>query len=109
MGEINLQTRQNLNREEQELVMNLDVVYEQWRQQTLQEGRQEGRREGKQEALREEIADLLEVRFGELDSDLAETAAKIVQLPKRDRTRLLLQLPSLSREELIAQFETRDR
>jgi len=23
--------------------MNLDVVYEQWRQQTLQEGRQEGR------------------------------------------------------------------
>ena len=103
--QVNLQSRQNLNREEQELVMNLDVVYEQWRQQTLQEGRQEGR----QEALQEEITDLLEVRFGELDSDLVAIAAKIIQLPKRDRTRLLLQLPSLSREELIAQFEKSDR
>jgi len=84
--------------------MNLDVVYEQWRQRTLQEGRQEG----KQEALQEEIADLLEVRFGGLDSDLAAIATKIVQLPKRDRTQLLLQLPTLSREELIAQIEQHD-
>lgn len=67
---------------------------------------QECRQEGKQEALQEEIADLLEVRFGELNAALTAISVKIVQLTKRDRTRLLLQLPSLSREELIAQFET---
>ena len=99
--QVNLRSRQNLSGEQKELAMNLDVVYEKWRQQTLQEGRQEGR----QEALREEIEDLLEVRFGELDSELSRIASTLMKLPTRDRARLLLQLPSLSREELIAQFQ----
>ena len=96
--QVTLRSRQNLNREQKELAMNLDVVYEQWRRQTLQEGRQEGR----QEALREEIVDLLEVRFGALDAELSTVVERLLQLPKRDRSQLLLQLPSLSREELVA-------
>jgi hypothetical protein len=99
--QVNLQSRQNLNREQRELAMNLDIVYEQWRQQTRQEARQE--------ALHEEITDLLQARFGELDSALSTVVEAVLQLPKRDRTRLLLQLHSLSREELLAQFESNDR
>ncbi len=107
--QVTLRSRQNLNREQKELAMNLDVVYEQWRQQTLQQGRQEGKQEGRQEALREEIVDLLELRFGALDAELSTVVERLLQLPKRDRSRLLLQLPNLSHEELIAQFRMRDR
>jgi len=53
--------------------------------------------------------DLLEVRFGALDVELSTVVERLLQLPKRDRSRLLLQLPNLSREELIAQFRMRDR
>jgi Domain of unknown function (DUF4351) len=38
---ISLRSRQNLNRENQELAMNLTPAYLKWREETLQEGRQE--------------------------------------------------------------------
>jgi predicted transposase/invertase (TIGR01784 family) len=43
--QINLQSRQNRSKDEGELAMNLTPVYQQWREETLQEGRQEGRQE----------------------------------------------------------------
>jgi hypothetical protein len=36
--QVTLQARQNLNREEKELVMNLSPVYEQWKAETLEAG-----------------------------------------------------------------------
>jgi hypothetical protein len=48
--QINLQSRQNRSKDERELVMNLTPVYQQWREETLQEGREAGRQEGRQEA-----------------------------------------------------------
>jgi predicted transposase YdaD len=39
--QINLQSRQNRSKDKRELAMNLTPVYQQWREETLQEGRQE--------------------------------------------------------------------
>jgi hypothetical protein len=40
-----------------------------------------------------------------LDEPLLAIANAIIQLSAEDYTRLLLQLPALSREELLAQFQ----
>lgn len=91
--QVNLQSRQNLSRDERELAMNLTPLYEQWREQTLQEGRQE------------ELKSLLEARFGVLDVELSRAATLLLQMSKQDRTRLLLQLSTLSRESLLEQVQ----
>jgi hypothetical protein len=44
--QISLKVGQNLSTDERRIAMNLTPVYEQWRQETLDEGRQEGRQEG---------------------------------------------------------------
>jgi hypothetical protein len=64
-------------------------------------GQQEGRQEGWQEADRRNIEALLEAKFGELDSELAELIPAMMQLTTTDRTRLILQS---SRETLIGHF-----
>jgi hypothetical protein len=51
------------------------------------------------------IDNFLSARFGALDEPLAAITSAIIQLSAEDYTRLLLQLPSLSREELLAQFQ----
>lgn len=58
----NLQTNENLDEEERELIMELSPLVLQWREEALQEGRQEGERVV--------IENLLKVRFGELDEEL---------------------------------------
>ncbi|NJM65197.1 MAG: DUF4351 domain-containing protein [Acaryochloris sp. RU_4_1] len=79
--QISLSVRQNLDRTQRELAMNLTPVYEQWRQETLQEGRQEGRQEGILEGQRNEglsfVLRLLTRRFGSIPS---ETEAHIQSL-----------------------------
>ena len=77
--------------------MNLSPAYLRWRNDTFQEGRQEGTLEGQ----RIMVENLLEERFGTLDEELSQIIARIMQLPVRERTRLLLQL---SREELLERF-----
>ncbi|OLP17416.1 hypothetical protein BST81_16620 [Leptolyngbya sp. 'hensonii'] len=46
--QITLQSRQNLTKDEQEIVVNLSPIYQQWREETLQQGRQEGIQQGQQ-------------------------------------------------------------
>jgi len=72
--------------------------------QRLEEARQEGYRQGYQQARREIIESLLVFCFGELDSQLEVIIEQIMELPKEDFTRLILQLPNLSRDELLARF-----
>jgi hypothetical protein len=97
---INLERRDNLNRDEQELAMNLSPAYLEWREATFQEGRQEGR----QETLRVEIRSLLEAKFGELDGALEQLITPLAQLSSLERSRLILQS---SREALQRWLEAR--
>lgn len=89
----NLELRDNLSREEEEVIMNLSPAYLQQIEDWKQEGKQEG-----QLLL---ITSLLEGRFGSLDAELSGVVEKIANIPISERTRLLLSLGNLSREELL--------
>ncbi|MEQ8960073.1 MAG: hypothetical protein RLP02_19475, partial [Coleofasciculus sp. C2-GNP5-27] len=53
------------------------------------------------EGKREKVENLLKVRFGEVDQELADKIAAMLQLPHQELTRLLL---TLSRQELLERF-----
>jgi hypothetical protein len=92
----NLELRDNLSTEEQEVIMNLSPAYLQQREEWKQEGTLEERQSM--------IASLLEGRFGTLDEELSNLVEQIAKLPISDRTQLLLSLATLSREELLQRF-----
>jgi hypothetical protein len=96
----NLELRDNLSNEEQEVIMNLSPAYLQQREEWKLEGKQEGTLEGQFSI----IASLLEGRFGTLDEELSNLVEQIAKLPISDRTQLLLSLATLSREELLQRF-----
>ena len=122
------QTADDVDLEDRELIMTLqemlDEELERLREKDLAEGRRQGRQEGRQEGLeegleeghrqgleeaREEtkqkeklaIANVLKIRFGEIDEELEATIAAIAQLSIEESVPLLLQL---SREEILARF-----
>jgi flagellar biosynthesis/type III secretory pathway protein FliH len=70
----------------------------------LLEGEQRGIREGEQRAQRQFVENLLRGRFGELDAELATIVDPLLALPTDELTSVMLQLSTLSREELIARF-----
>lgn len=92
-----LQTSQNLDKEERELIMELSPLVVQWREEALREGVQSGMRAER----RATIENLLRVRFGSLDDQLEAIIEPVLELPPEEFTRLLLQL---SREELLVRF-----
>ena len=83
--------------------MTLTQLYEEAIAQLREEGLQEGRQEGLQEATLLLVTNLLRVRFGEVDEELAGIIEAIAATPAEEFTPLLLQF---SREELIARFRT---
>ena len=85
----NLELRDNLSREEQEVIMNLSPAYLKQRE------------EWKIEERYSMIASLLEGRFGTLDEELSNLAEQIAKLPLDKRTQLPLSLANLSRGELL--------
>jgi hypothetical protein len=89
----NLELRDNLSKEQEEVIMNLSPAYLQQIEDWKQEGKQEG-----QLLL---ITSLLEGRFGSLDAELSGVVAKIAKFPISERAQLLLSLGNLSREELL--------
>jgi hypothetical protein len=91
-----LEEKINLTEEEADLFMNLSATYLRRKQEWIEEGKQEGQRLV--------IENLLRVRFGELDKALAAIVEPMLKLPTQEYTALLLQLSSLSREELLARF-----
>ena len=119
-----LQARQNtdsdVDLEDRELIVTLqemldaelerlrEMDIERGRQEGLQEGRQEGRREAFEEAREEAkqkekltIANVLKIRFGEIDEELEATIEAIAQLSIEEFVPLVLQL---SREDILARF-----
>ncbi|MFB2918531.1 MULTISPECIES: hypothetical protein [Aerosakkonema] len=81
--------------------MRLAPLYEQDREQAIQEGIQQGIQQGIQAERRQIVENLLQVRFGLLDEQLAAIIPLILTLPPAEFTPMLLQL---SRAELLARF-----
>jgi hypothetical protein len=92
----NLELRDNLSREEEEVIMNLSPAYlqqiEDW----------------KQEERFSLITSLLEGRFGTLDAELSGLVEKIAKIPISERTQLLLALGNLSREDLLQRLSNEE-
>jgi hypothetical protein len=92
----NLELRDNLSKEQEEVIMNLSPAYlqqiEDW----------------KQEERFSLITSLLEGRFGSLDAELSGVVAKIANIPISERTELLLSLGNLSREELLQRLSSKE-
>ena len=97
----NLQVTQNQDEEDRELLMRLAPLYQQDREQAIQEGEQRGLETGIQQGERLVVENLLKVRFGEIDNELQEIIEPLLALSPEEFTPLLLQL---SREELINRF-----
>jgi hypothetical protein len=89
----NLKLNQNLEEDDRELIMRLEPLYQQDREQAKQEGIQQGERLV--------VENLLQVRFGSLDKELSVIIEPVLALPPEEFTPLLMQL---SREELITRF-----
>ncbi|NET61455.1 MAG: hypothetical protein F6K47_36630 [Symploca sp. SIO2E6] len=89
----NLQTTQQLDDEEQNLIMKLSPLYLQWREEALREGEQKG--------MHLMVESMLEVKFGAIDEELSQIVEPLSLLPAKESTQLIWQL---SREELLAQF-----
>ncbi|MFB2772700.1 hypothetical protein ACE1AT_26000 [Pelatocladus sp. BLCC-F211] len=85
----NLRVNQNLEEDDRELIMRLEPLYQQDREQAKLEGE------------RLVVENLLQVRFGSLDNNLQAIIEPLLALPPQEFTPLLMQL---SREELIARF-----
>ncbi|MFB2894131.1 hypothetical protein ACE1CI_14570 [Aerosakkonemataceae cyanobacterium BLCC-F50] len=86
--------------EDRELIMRLAPLYQQDREQAMQQGVQEGERLV--------VENLLRVRFGSLDAELLSVIDRLLSLPPEELSTILLQLSNLSREELIARFESQN-
>lgn len=118
-----LGTRKNkeADGEDEELMVTIDALYQeaiaqlreevipqlreeviaQLREEAIAQLREEARQEGEQRATLRSIANILRVRFGEVDEELAAIVEEIATLPSDEFTPLLLQL---SREELLERF-----
>lgn len=103
---INIEVSGEIDEEERRLLMTLSQAYLEWEQQTERRGREQGIEQGIEQGQRLVVENLLKVRFGELDEQLAGIIPSLLQLPTEEYTRLLVQL---SREELFARFQNGDR
>ncbi len=97
---ISVMTQTELTRDDQELIMNLTQAYEEARAQAVQEGVQLERRQV--------VENLLRFRFGSVDEELSRVVDNLLQLAPDDFARFLLELSSLSREELLARFNSHE-
>ncbi|MEA5603205.1 hypothetical protein [Nostoc sp. UHCC 0252] len=91
-----IQQTDDLTEDEQELIMNLSQAYQQWEDTTKQQARLEGQRQV--------VENLLRYRFGAVDEELSRIVDSLLQLSPEDFARVLLELPNLSREELLSRF-----
>ncbi|MBE9121034.1 hypothetical protein IQ269_09420 [Tychonema sp. LEGE 07199] len=117
-----LEVRQDIDREDRELIMELSPLYlqrledatQRGIQQGIQEGIQEGIQQGIQEGIQEGIQrsqrliveSMLQVKFGEIDEELAQIIEPLIKLESLDRARLIRQL---ERPQLLARFQPKNQ
>ncbi|MBD2527473.1 hypothetical protein [Nostoc sp. FACHB-133] len=95
---ISVMTQTDLTEDDQELIMNLTEAYQEARAAAVQEGVEQGQRQV--------VENLLRFRFGSVDEELSRVVDNLLQLAPDDFARFLLELSSLSREELLARFNS---
>jgi hypothetical protein len=93
---ISMEVGREIDLEDREIIMNLSQAYLEWEQQTQRLSVEQDRRQL--------LENLFLARFGEVDSQLAGIVQPIVSLPNQEYAALLLQLSSLSREDLLRRF-----
>ncbi|MEG5136554.1 MULTISPECIES: hypothetical protein [unclassified Microcoleus] len=93
-----LEVRQDIDREDRELIMELSPLY----LQRLEDATQRGIQQGIQRSQRLMVESMLQVKFGEIDEELAQIIEPLIQLEPLDRTRLIRQL---DRTELLDRFD----
>jgi hypothetical protein len=95
----------DIDQDDQELIMKLSQMYQQQLEEIKKQERQEGEKLGLDRGIERErramIESILQVRFGEVDSQLATIINPLIAMNREEFTPLLLQL---SREELLARF-----
>ncbi len=91
----------DIDQDDQELIMKLSQMYQQQLEEIKKQERQEGLDRGIERERRAMIESILQVRFGEVDSQLATIINPLIAMNREEFTPLLLQL---SREELLARF-----
>jgi hypothetical protein len=108
-----LEVRQDIDREDRELIMELSPLYlqrledatqrgiQQGMQQGMQQGIQQGIQQGMQRAQRLMVENLLQAKFSEIDEELAQIIQPLIQLEPIEIARLIMQL---DRSELLARF-----
>jgi len=101
-----LEVRQDIDREDRELIMELSPLYLQRLEDATQRGIQRGIQEGIQRSQRLMVESMLQVKFGEIDEELAQIIEPLILLETLDRTRLIMQL---DRPELLARFQAENQ
>ena len=108
-----LEVRQNIEPEDRELIMELSPLYlqrledatqrgvQQGIQQGVQQGVQQGIQQGIQQTQRLMVESILQVKFGNVDEELAQIIEPLIQLEALECTQLVMQL---DRRELLARF-----
>ncbi|ERN40425.1 hypothetical protein KR51_00029650 [Rubidibacter lacunae KORDI 51-2] len=91
-----IEVRQNRNQDDEEVLMNLSPAYLRWREETRQEARQEN--------ARASAENLMQLRYGTLDDELARAATAIAQFPETEQARALLAIATQTRDEFLARF-----
>ncbi|MEH2191604.1 MAG: hypothetical protein V7K98_02925 [Nostoc sp.] len=91
----------DIDQDDRELIMKLSEMYQQQLEEIKKQERQEGEQQGLARERRAMIESILQVRFGEVDSELATIIDQVIAITREEFTPSLLQL---SREELLAKF-----
>jgi hypothetical protein len=92
------QKEKDIDQDDRELIMKLSEMY----QQLLEELKQEQRQEGEIRERRAMVESILQVRFGEVDPELANIIDQVIAMSREEFTPLLL---NLSRADLLARFK----
>ncbi|HLO49891.1 MAG TPA: hypothetical protein VK211_15850, partial [Kamptonema sp.] len=92
-----LQVRQDIPQEDRELIMELSPLY----LQRLEDATQQGIQQGIQRTKRLMVESMLQIKFGEVDAELAQIIEPLIQLETLECTQLVMQL---ERGELLAHF-----
>jgi hypothetical protein len=98
---ITIENTAYLTQSEQEIMIKLRALY----QENIQAAEQKGRQEAAIQERRATLETILSSRFGSIDQELTTVIDKAIALPTNDYSQLLPQLFSISREELLNQFE----
>ena len=98
----NLQTTASLDQEERSLIMKLSPLYVQWEEAALKKGKELGIQQGIQQEKRLMVESMLEVKFGEIDEELAQIVEPLSELATKEVTQLIMQC---DRSQLLARFK----